>query len=226
MKKQKLFLYIVLVLLPFSAIAKTTKYFGIGTTSATLRTEQCKSEWGKFIALGLEYFEPSAPLLVGIEATYTTKKITLENRSSPSDAELYHSGMDIGDITYDGSFFEVAAKIGYHFPSVGNQTAIKLFVGPVISLHYDFKSSFHNLEHLDYNPEIGPYKFDYLRCESEGILPNLSIDGIVGATFAYKAFGVEFRYSRSSRERKCLSGLTIQGELDAFYIFLRYNYNL
>ena len=196
---------------------------GIGTTSATLRTEKTKSEWGRFVGLGVEYSRPSFVLL-GIEAAYATKKITLENRSWPSDAELHHSGMDIGDITYDGSFLELGAKIGYNIPINGTHTTIKLFVGPVISLHYDFRSSFNEHAHLWYNPEIGPYKFDYLRCESEGILPNISIDGIAGAIFSYKAFAVEVCYNRSSKERKCLSGLTIHGKLDSFYMLLRYSF--
>ena len=223
MKKQKLFLYIVIILFPLSISAKTIKYSGVGVTRATLRTEDGKSEWGRFVGLGVEYSRPSF-MLLAIEAAYATKKITLENRTWQWYAELYHSGMSIGDITYDGSFLELAAKIGYHFPIVGTQTAIKLFVGPVVSLHYDFKSSFNRVEHFDYDPEIGPYKFDYLRCESEGILPNLSIDGIAGAIFSYKAFAVEVRYSKSSKERKCLSGLTIHGKLDSFYMLLRYSF--
>ncbi len=223
MKKQKLLIYLTIALIPLSTNAKTVKYISIGATRAILRAEKCKSEWGRFVGVGVEYSRPSF-LLLAIEAAYATKKVTLENRSWPSDGELYHSGMSIGDITYDGSFFELAAKIGYHIPIVAKQTAIKLFVGPLVSLHYDSKSSFKKIAHLWYDPEIGPYKFDYLRCESEGLLPNLSVDGIMGIIFSHKAFAVEVRYDRSSMERKCLSGLTIHGELDSFCMLLRYSF--
>jgi len=220
MKEQKLFLYIVLVLLPFSAIAKTTKYFGIGKTRATLRTEKGKSEWGRFVGLGVEYSRPSF-LLLAIEAAYTTKTVILENKSWPSNFGVDHSGKHIGDVPIDGSYFEIATKGGYHFQIFGKLASVKLFVGPAISTRIRYLSSFRANIHLDYDPEKGPYEFDYLRCESEGV-SGTSIDSIFGVDISYKAIGVEIRYARSLTERKCLRGLTINDKLDSLYILLRY----
>jgi len=223
MKKICLFILVIYIFFPISTSAKSTKYIGIGVTRATLRSEGGKSEWGKFIGFGLEYSRPSS-LLFAIEAAYTTKKITLENKSWQSDSELHHSGKSIGDITYDGSFLELATKIGYHIPRLHSHINIKLFVGPTLSLHYRYVSHVKERKHLWYDEEEGPYEFDYIRCEDEGLIPNISIDGIIGAIISYKTIGVEVHYARSSKERTCISGLTINGKLDSFYILLRYSF--
>ena len=223
MKKTCLYILSFFILFPLSTNAKTIKYFGVGTTSAALRSEGGKSEWGKFIGFGLEYSKPSS-LLLGIEAAYTTKKVILENKTWPSSWDPYNSGMSIGDIPFDGSFYELTAKIGYHIPIADTKAAIKLFTGSSLSVQSRYLSFFRASEGLDYDPEQGQYEFDYLRCESEGTVSNILINGIIGMIISYKVFGVEVRYARSFTERSCIRGLTISDKLDTFYISLRYGF--
>ena len=223
MKKTCLYILSFFILFPLSTNAKTIKYFGVGTTSAALRSEGGKSEWGKFIGFGLEYSKPSS-LLLGIEAAYTTKKVILENKTWTSSWDPYNSGMSIGDIPIDGSFYELTAKIGYHIPIADIKAAIKLFTGSALSLQSRYLSFFRASTALDYDPEHGQYEFDYLRCESDGTVPSMSIDGIMGLIISYKMVGVEVRYAKSYTERTCTRGLTINGKLDTFYISLRYGF--
>lgn len=169
-------------------------------------------------------YSASSSLLFAIEANYAIKKVTLENKSWQRDSELHHSGIAIGDIPIDGSFFELVAKIGCHIPLIDDQASIKFVAGPAISLQRRYLSRVRASTQYDYDPEHGPYEFDFLGCESEGTIPNLSIDGIMGVIISYKDFGIEARYARSFSERTCIRGLTINGKLDTFCILLRYSF--
>ncbi len=221
MKKLNLFILVILLFISPNANAETNKYITLGTNLSTLRSQGGKSELGKFLGFGIEYSKQSS-LFFAFECAYATKKFTLENISWPSDSELYNSGKTIGDFFYNGSFLELSTKFGYHFPKIQKQISIKLFTGPAISFHYSYSCQVKEHKHLWYDEEKGPYEFDYITCDSEGMVPDISIDGTIGAIISYKAFGVEFRYARSSKERTCISSLTINDKLDSYYILLHY----
>jgi hypothetical protein len=221
MNKLNLLILVNFLLLQINANAETNKYITLGTNLSTLRSQGGKSEWGKFIGFGLKYSKQTS-LFLAFEGAYATKKFTLENISWQSDSELYNSGKNIGDITSYGSFFELTTKVGYHLPKIHKQVSIELFLGPTISFHYRYTGKAKVHEHLWYDDEKGPHEFYYIHCENEGLVPNISIDGTVGAFISYKAFGIEIRYARSSEERTCIGGLTINGKWDSFYILLQY----
>ncbi|GBE26994.1 hypothetical protein BMS3Bbin03_00914 [bacterium BMS3Bbin03] len=86
MKRIAFIFLIILPLFPVSTEAGFSKYVGVGLTRATLRAEGGKSEWGKFIGLGLEYSGPFS-LFFATEASYATKKVTLENKTWPTYME-------------------------------------------------------------------------------------------------------------------------------------------
>ena len=223
MKKTCLYILSFFILFPLSTNAKTIKYFGVGTTSAALRSEGGKSEWGKFIGFGLEYSKPSS-LLLGIEAAYTTKKVTLKNKSWPSSLYPPFSSVSIGDVPIDGSYIELFAKVGYHIPLVDNKVVIKLFVGPSVSKQLRYIGDFRLLTEIYLNPEeVGEYKFDYMRVDSEGA-SNTSINSIIGAVVSYKSLGLEVRYERSYEKRDYMLDFSIKDKLDCFYILLRYGF--
>jgi len=222
LNKKYLLIMAFLILFSHSSNANIGKYIGVGATRATLRTEGGKSDWGEYIGIGLEYSRPFS-LFFAIEAAYVTKKVTLENKTWQSDSDLYHSGMSIGDISYNGSFVELATKIGYNIPMIHNQASCKLFAGPAISVQYQYTSRVCEKYHLWYDTEKGPYKYDYLRCEEDSSIPNILV-GIIGVNVSYKAFGVEIHYIRACTNRKCFCGLIIEDELDSLYIFLRYSF--
>jgi len=211
-----------LSIIPIATEAKFSRYVGVGLTRATLRNEGGKSEWGKFFGLGLEYTTPFS-LFFAAEASYATKKVVLENKTWQRDSELYHSGISIGNIPIDASFFELSTRIGYQIPIIKNKLFFKPFIGPVFSLQKRYLSGISWTNQYDYDPEQGPYQFDYLRREWGGeILPEILI--IAGGIVFYKAIGIEFRYARSLSERKCMRGLTINDKLDSFYAVLRYSF--
>jgi len=223
MKTKILILLFFLFIIPLTTEAKFSKYVGVGLTRATLRNKGGKSEWGKFIGLGLEYTTPFS-LFIAAEAAYATKKVTLENISWPSSTnDPYYSGMVKGNIPIDASFFELSTEIGYQISFVKNKLSFKTFLGPVFSLQKHYLSRVKETEYYEYDPEQGPYKFDYLICQWGGeILPEILI--IVGGVVSYNAIGLEFRYARSITERKCMRGLTINDKLDSFYTVVRYSF--
>lgn len=221
MKAKNPIVLLFLLIIPITTEAKFSKYVGVGLTRATLRTEGGKSEWGKFFGLGLEYTAPFS-LLLAVEASYATKKVTLENKSWPSDSEIRVSNKSIGNIPIHNSYYELATKIGYSIPAYRNLFFLKIYAGPVISMPFRYLNSFRPITHVWYEDE-GPFEFDYLRDESE-TLPDILIDYIIGGTVSYKAIGIELRYARSSTERKCMRGLTINDKLDSFYAVLRYSF--
>lgn len=223
MKKISLFFLIILFLLPLSVDAKISKYVGVGVTRASLRTEGGKSEWGKFVGLGLEYSSDYS-VLVAIEAAYATKEATLENKTWPGSSFLPVSYVSVGDIPIDGSYLEISATIGYRLPIFCNRAYVKLFAGPTLSrqLKYLGKIRIHSGIYL--NPdEIDKYKFDYLRAESEGAV-NTSINSMVGGAISYKALRLEARYSRSYTKRNYMLGLRINDEIESFSILLGYTF--
>jgi len=221
MNKKYLFILIILMLYPLSTHAKFVKYISIGTTRATLRSEGGKSDWGQFVGLGLEY-SPSSSLLFVIETAYATKKVTLENKSWPSSWYPPFSNVSIGDVPIDGSYFELCAKVGYSIPLINNQATIKLYIGPAFSVQLRYIGDFRLHTEFQLDPdEIGKYKFDYLRIDSEGST-NTSINPIIGAIISYKALGLEARYARSYTKRNYMLDLSINDKLDCFYFLLHY----
>jgi hypothetical protein len=213
----------LMILLPMFANAEIVKYISAGTTRATLRSEGGKSDWGSYIGLGAEYSKPYS-ILLGFEAAYATKKVTLQNKSWPSDYDVLYSGMSIGDIPIDGSYLELAAKIGCRISFADNHMSIRVFVGSAISAQLTCPRRVREKTHLWYDPDKGPYTFDYLRREWADGGPYLCYDSIIGAVFSYKVIGVEFRYARSRTEREEMRGLNINDKLDSFYILLRYGF--
>lgn len=220
--KKTVVLYLA-IFFPLLANAEITKYIGIGTTRSTLRSEGGKSDWGSYVGLGVEYSKPYS-ILLAVEANYATKKVTLQNKSWPSESDFLYSGMRIGDIPLDGSYLEVAAKIGYRIELVRNMFSIKMFIGRTISQQLKYIHDWRAKEHLDYDPEKGPYTFDYLRRQWADGGPYLCYDYIIGAVLSYKVIGVEFRYARSLTEREEMRSLTINDKLDSFYILVRYGF--
>jgi hypothetical protein len=221
MKKQYLFLVVIIFLIPLVAKAKINKYVNVGMTFSTLRTQGGKSEWGKFLGFGIEYYKPSS-LLFALDAAYATKKVTLENKSWPSGFDLLDSDALIGNVDIHGSFLEFSAKIGYNFSIVGNQVSLTLFTGPAFSTQLKYIGDLRADRTIFLDPdERGKYKFDYLRDESEK-LPESSMDYIIGTTASYKKLGVEIRFARALTRRKGLWALSINDKIDCFYILLRY----
>lgn len=221
MKVKNPILLVFLLIIPLTTEAKFSRYVGVGLTRATLRNEGGKSEWGNFYGLGLEYTSPFS-LYMSADAAYVTKKVILENKSWPGSSELYHSSMHTGNIPIDPSFFELSAKIGYQISLVNNKLSFTPLLGSVFSLQTRYLSGFRWTERYDYDPEQGPYEFDYLRDEGGEILPEILI--IAGGIVSYKAIGIELRYARSLSERKGMRGLTINDKLDSFYAVLRYSF--
>ena len=220
-KTQKLFFLAVLMLLPLSTQAKFSKYIGVGTTRATLRSEDGKSGWGEYVGLGLEYSRPSS-LLLAIEAAYATKKVTLENKSWPNSWEPPFSIGSVGDILVDGAYFDLAILLGYNFPKMCLNTSTKIFTGPVLSDQIKQLGKIHLNNEIVLEPdEIANYKFDYKRAETEGVT-NFSIGAMIGLTISYKSVGIEARYVRSFTKRNYRMGLAINDELDCFYAIFRY----
>jgi hypothetical protein len=158
---KKLFIYLI-ILFPFLANAEITKYIAVGTTRASLRSEGGKSDWGSYLGLGVEYSKPNS-ILFAVEANYATKKVTLQNKSWQRDHDLFQSGISIGDIPIDGSYLELAAKIGGRISLANNHISIKVFVGTVISNQLKYLSGGRWNFQFDYDPDKGPYTFDYLR---------------------------------------------------------------
>lgn len=221
MKKIWFSILVILVLSPAAANAKTSKYITIGTTRATLRYEGGKSEWGKYVGFGLEYSNPYS-LILGIEAAYATKKVTLENKSWPTDFFPEFSDVFIGNIDIHGSFLELAMKIGYYIPIIGDKISIKIYTGPTVSTQLKYTGSIRADSTIFLDPdEYGHYKFDYIRDESER-LPESSFNYVIGVTISYKSLGAEVRIARAIRERKGLWALNINDKIDCFHILLNY----
>jgi hypothetical protein len=219
---KKRILYLA-ILFPLLANAEITKYLAVGTTRASLRSEGGKSDWGSYIGLGVECSKPYS-ILLAVEANYATKKVTLQNKSWPSESYMIESGKSIGDIPFDGSYLELAAKIGYQISFANNNMSFKVFVGPAISAQLTCPRRVREKTHLWYDPEIGPYAFDYVpRIWAEGG-PYICYDSIFGVLFSYKVIGVEFRYAKSYTEREEMQGFNINDKLDSFYILARYSF--
>jgi hypothetical protein len=223
--KMKVKISIVLLFLlaiPLTTEANFSRYVGVGLTRATLRNEGGKSEWGKFFGLGLEYTAPFS-LYIATEAAYATEKATLENKSWPSDSEIHNSGKSIGNIPIHGSFLELAMKIGYNFQVFENQFTFKLYAGPIMGLQLHYLGSFKETIHLWYDPEKGPYEFDYQRHDSEGD-PRWMINAVTGVILSYKAFGIEASYTRALVKRNYMICLSLNEELDSLHFILRYTF--
>jgi hypothetical protein len=221
---EKIAVIYMTILFPLLANADITKYIGVGTTRAALRSEGGKSDWGSYVGLGVEYSKPYS-ILLAVEANYATKKVTLQNKSWPSESYMIESGKSIGDIPIDGSYLELAAKIGCRISFANNHMSIKVFVGSAISNQLKYLRRVREKTHLWYDPEKGPYTFDYLPFIYSERGPYFFIyDSIIGAVFSYKDFGVEFHYARSLTELEGIHSFNINDKLDSIYIVARYSF--
>jgi hypothetical protein len=222
MKKRCLISFVMILLIPLFANAESNGYANLGVNFSSLRKQGGKCGLGNSIGLGIEFVKPSAPYFA-IEASYVTKKVTLQNKTWPSNMEPEWSDIRIGDIPLERSYFEFNLKLGYSFSLFRNKAAIELFSGPLLSFPFKYSSRFiaDSTIFLDLD-ERGKYEFDFLRCDSEGA--DKFINWFMGITVAYKSFGIEFRYVRALSPQECIRGLTINDALDSFYFLLRYSF--
>lgn len=224
MKNHYKILFVILFISQSFSFAKTVKYVGYGITKTNLRniTEE-KSERGRWIGIGLQYFEPAAPFFC-LEIESVTKKFFLEDISWPADYDVNTSTMGISDIYYQSTFIDLALKIGYAIPIYRERSFMKLFIGPVLSMQYKTSTVSKKERFIWYNEETGPFKFDYMRCDMDGMIPNFSVDILIGALFSYGPFEVELRYVRSETQRKCLTGLKIHDNIDSIYFIFHFGF--
>lgn len=214
------FLLILLFGLPLTSEAAFSKYITAGATTSMLRYEEEKKEVGYSVGLGLEYSQPGI-FFLGAETAYTTKLLTLENRTYLSCAEIRYCEPDLcfGDVYIDGGFFELAAKLGYHSPIICDNMSVKLYIGIMATFQFRDLRPGQKPSRTIYEPGAA---FDYLPYESP--LPIFDKNGILGVIFQYKAVGFELRYANSFTEREAFSYLSIVDKLDSFYILLRYSF--
>ncbi len=207
--------------LSLTAEAKIYKTIGAGVTRATLRAEGGKSEWGEFWGVGLEYSKPSF-LFLGLEGAYLTKKISLGEKSWPTSYFITDADVNIGDVDIHGSFFDLAAKIGYSLPVFSGKIFLKPFVGCALSTQIEYIGNLREKKNIFLDPEErGHYPFDYLRGE-ERALPETSTDVLVGVIVSYRFIQTELRAARSLSERVGLWGLNINDKIDCFYVLVHY----
>ena len=219
---QKTILVILaIVILPISLEAKSPTYFKFGANLSYLRHTEGKNKPGICLEID-KYFFPIRAFngFVGVGLGYTIKRLKLENKTWPSGMEPEWSDVSIGDIPLDRSYFDFAAKVGCSFSLFRNKALVELFSGASLSFPIKYLSYFADSTIFLSPDERGKYKFDYLRCESEGA--DKYVNWILGIALIYKDFGIEMRYDRAASAQECIRGLNINDALDSFRLLLRY----
>ena len=222
MKKIIFFILVILIIASNSLYANKTNYICFGVTNAKLQFEDGRSKFGKFIGLGIEN-KIYKPVYFGIEAAYTSKKITLENKTWPNSIEVIYADVEIADIDIMYTFLEFTLKIGYRYPVLRNSCSVKFFLGPSYSAKMKYIG--HTKDHertiiLD-QEEKGKYKFDYYRVDLSSVS---SLNYIIGSAFSYKLIDIEFRYEKGLTKTPGIWGLNIQDKIDCLYMLFRMNF--
>ena len=222
MKRLIMYFFATTLLASHSLFAQPTKYLKLGVNYSFFRTEGGKSEPGLAFGVDKDFYPiRSFNGFFGFELGYAIKKFKLQNKTWPTDfyqPEL--SDVMIGDIPLDRSYIEFHTKIGYNFPGFRNKVAITLFGGPFFSFPIKYLQRFVADTTIELSPdEKGKYKFDYLRCESDGV--DRILNWFVGIAVFYKSIGIDICYNRGSRTG-CIRGLTIDDALDSFSAMFLY----
>lgn len=222
MKKLLAPLFIGAFLFPPLLLAQPSNYLKLGINYSSLRTEGGKSGPGLTLGVGKDFYPiRSFNGFFGLNLSYVTKKLKLENKTWPTNMQLEWSDVEVGDIPLDRSYLELHTKLGYSFPLSHNKAAIELFAGPLLSFPIKYSSRFLSDSTIFLEPdERGKYEFDYLRCESEGA--DEFLYWFMGIAVVYKSFGIEIRYDRAASSQECIRGLTINDALDSFHVLFLY----
>ena len=222
MKVQIICALALVYFMPFLAIAQPTNYVKLGVNYSYLRTEGGQSKPGLAVGIGKEFNSKQSPTpnaYLGISLNYVTKRLRLENKTWPASFNSESSNASIGDIPLDRSYLEFNANLGGRF-SLSNKTAIGLFLGPMLSVPIKYLSLFRGNTIFLEPKEKENFKFDYLRCESEGA--DNYLNWLFGIIIYYRSYGIGIHYDRALKRQKCIRGLTIYDALDSFYVLMHF----
>jgi hypothetical protein len=220
-KKLIICLFVSTLFTPLSLFAQPSNYLKAGVNYSSLRTEGGKSEPGLTFGFGKDFFPiRSFSGFFGFEVNYTRKKVTLENKTWPTNFDPAISDIAIGDIAVDIGFLEVPVNVGY-FLQIKKYVVMRPSVGTSLSVPIQMKTYIKNSRTIFLDPDDkGKYEFDYLHWDE--VHANVSTNLQIGLDFYYHCFGLLIQYQRAFVKTNSSRSLTIRDKLDSFQISLAY----
>lgn len=216
-------------LIPFLLEAKSPTYVKLGVNISSFRNEEGKSEPGICFGVGKEFYPiRSFNGFFALELSYVRKKVTLKDRTWPTDFQFPEYGeVRIGDIQISVGYIEIPLRIGYLL-KVSKNTHLKFHSGISLSIPVNNKTKIKNIRPINLSPEQkNKYECDYYLLDLDpGELPLLSpfiargidwsINLNIGIRVNWKKIFIDLTFYKALNKTGGFTSLTLKDKLDSF----------
>ena len=219
---KELIIFSIIFLTPPSLFAQPTKHVKLGVNYSTFRNEEGKSKPGLTVGLGKDFYPiRSFDGFFGFELSYIRKKVTLENKTTPTNIDPKDSDVVIEDIKADIAYIDIPFKVGYTPIGRNGKCSFHVFGGFTISLPIKNHTVLKEKKIIFLEPdERGKYQFDYVIGGYEGT--NISTNLLLGTRFTYEPLALTISYSRAQNNARGFTNLSVKDRIDSFYMVLAY----
>lgn len=222
MKKLFLGLFVSTLLTPLLIFAQPTRYVKLGINYSSFRTEGGRSEPGLTFGVGKDfYLIRSFKGFWGFGVDYARKKVTLENKVTPTSFDPKYSDVVIEDIKANIAYMDILFSVGYVPLEKSGKYSLRAFGGFTISLPIKNHTELNEKKIIFLGPdEWGKYEFDYVIGSYESINPSTNL--LTGISFNYKSFILYINLSRALSSTRGFTNLSVRDRIDSFCVAMAY----
>jgi hypothetical protein len=194
--------------------ARTVKYVELGINQSIFRNQECKSQIGPLVGLGIDYYPiKSTAVFIGTELLYQNKRLLVEDKTWPDALFLPANGVWSGDFHVNISYLVLPMRIGYSIKY--NKSAFNLFTGYNLSIPIKDHTCTKNRKHRELTPdERGKIEYDYVLVQ-EGYA-DVTKNAFLGLQISYGRLALLMNYIRTLSLTDNLEDKSIEGKVDSF----------
>lgn len=224
MKKLILGLCVSTLLPPLLVFAQPTKYVKLGVNYSSFRTEDGKSEPGLTFGVGKDFYPiRSFNGFLGLEVNYTRRRVTLENKATPTSFDPRYADVVIEDINASIAYLDMLLKVGYIPLKKNDKYSLQTFGGFGISFPIKNHTELNEKAIIFLGPnEKGKFEFDYVIGNYESI--NTSTNLLVGMAIDYEPFMLYVNFNRALNKTRGFTNLSVKDAIDSFCMSLAYSF--